>query len=91
MNRTVLIVSGHVRKPASSIDHMGAQSYTGIFEYEFNNAIVRYFENKFYRVTGICYDVVQTSRNIGLLERVEYANRVMPKLYHADLKEFTTG
>ena len=60
---------------------MGAQSYTGIFEYEFNDAIVRYFENKFYRVTGICYDVIQTSRNIGLRERVEYANRVMPDFY----------
>jgi N-acetylmuramoyl-L-alanine amidase len=81
MNRTVLIVSGHVRKPASSIDHMGAQSYAGIFEYEFNDAIVRYFENKSHQVAGIRYDVVQTSSNIGLRERVEYANRIMPALY----------
>ncbi|HHT9114488.1 MAG: N-acetylmuramoyl-L-alanine amidase [Planctomycetes bacterium] len=81
MKRTVLIVSGHVRKPASSIDHMGAQSYAGIFEYEFNDAIVRYFENKSHQVTGIRYDVVQTSRNIGLRERVEYANRIMPDIY----------
>lgn len=81
MKRTVLIVSGHTRKPASNIDHMGAQSYTGIFEYEFNDAIVRYFENESHQVTGIRYDVVQTSRNIGLRERVEYANRIMPDLY----------
>ncbi len=81
MNRTVLIVSGHVRKPASSIDHMGTQSYAGIFEYEFNDAIVRYFENKSHQVAGIRYDVVQTSSNIGLRERVEYANRIMPDIY----------
>ena len=81
MKRTVLIVSGHVRKPVSSIDHMGAQSYAGIFEHEFNDAIVRYFENKSHQVTGIRYDVVQTSRNIGLRERVEYANRITPDLY----------
>ena len=81
MKRTVLIVSGHVRKPASSIDHMGAQSYAGIFEYEFNDAIVRYFENKSHQVAGIRYDVVQTSSNIGLRERVEYANRIMPDIY----------
>lgn len=81
MNRTVFIISGHVQEPASKIDQKGAQSYTGIFEYEFNDAIVRYFDDKSYQVSGICYDVVQTSRNIGLRERVEYANRIMPGIY----------
>ncbi len=81
MNRTVLIISGHVQKPASKIDQKGAQSYAGIFEYEFNDAIVRYFENKSHQVAGIRYDVVQTSSNIGLRERVEYANRIMPDIY----------
>lgn len=81
MKRTVLIVSGHVRKPASRIDHMGAQSYTGIFEHEFNDAVVGYFEDKLHQISGIRYDVVLASRNIGLRERVEYANRIMPALY----------
>ncbi len=81
MKRTVLIISGHVQEPASKIDQKGAQSYAGIFEYEFNDAIVRYFENKSHQVAGIRYDVVQTSSNIGLRERVEYANRIMPDIY----------
>ena len=81
MKRTVLIVSGHVRKPASRIDHMGAQSYAGIFEYEFNDAIVRYFESKSCQASGIRYDVIKASRNLGLQERVEYANSVNPDLY----------
>ena len=81
MKRTVLIVSGHVKKPASGIDHMGALSYAGIFEYEFNDAIVRYFESKSCQVSGIRYDVIQASRNLGLRERVEYANGVNPDLY----------
>src|SRR3972149_5895883 len=81
MNRTVLIISGHVQEPASKIDQKGAQSYTGIFEYEFNDAIVRYFDDKSYQVSGIRYDVITASRNLGLRERVEYANSVNPDLY----------
>lgn len=78
---TVLIFSGHVKDPASTIDHMGAQSYSGIFEYQFNDAIVRHFKSDFYQVLGIRYDVVQASGNRGLQERVNYANRIVPDLY----------
>ncbi len=81
MNRTVLIISGHVQEPASKIDQKGAQSYTGIFEHEFNDAVVGYFEDKFHHASGIRYDVILASRNLGLRERVEYANRIMPALY----------
>ena len=81
MKRTVLIISGHVQEPASKIDRKGAQSYTGIFEHEFNDAVVGYFEDKLHQISGIRYDVVLASRNIGLRERVEYANRIMPALY----------
>ena len=81
MNRTVLIISGHVQEPASKIDQKGAQSYTGIFEHEFNDAVVGYFEDKFHHAPGIRYDVIKASRNLGLRERVEYANRIMPALY----------
>ncbi len=81
MNRTVLIISGHVQEPASKIDQRGAQSYTGIFEHEFNDVVVGYFEDKFHHASGIRYDVILASRNLGLRERVEYANRIMPALY----------
>lgn len=81
MNRTVLIISGHVQEPASKIDQTGAQSYRGIFEHEFNDAVVGYFEDKFHQISGIRYDVIKASRNLGLRERVEYANRIMPDLY----------
>lgn len=81
MNCTVLIISGHVQEPASKIDQKGAQSYTGIFEHEFNDAVVGYFEDKFHQISGIRYDVIKASGNLGLRERVEYANRIMPALY----------
>ena len=81
MERTVLIFSGHVKDPASKIDHTGAQSYSGIFEYQFNDAIVRHFESDFYQVLGIRYEVIQASGNVGLQERVKYANRIVPELY----------
>ena len=81
MNRTVLIISGHVQEPASKTDQKGAQSYTGIFEHEFNDAVVGYFEDKFHQISGIHYDVIKASGNLGLQERVEYANRIMPDLY----------
>lgn len=78
---TVLIVSGHVKEPASNIDNSGATSYSGIFEYEFNDAVVRYFGDKTYRASGVHYDVILASGNLGLRERVEYANIIMPELY----------
>lgn len=78
---TVLIFSGHVKDPASKIDHRGTQSYSGIFEYQFNDAVVRYFTSDFYQVLGIRYDVIQASKNMGLQERVLYANRIIPDLY----------
>jgi N-acetylmuramoyl-L-alanine amidase len=78
---TVLIVSGHVKEPASDIDNRGAASYSGRFEYEFNDAVVRYFEDKFHQISGIRYDVILASGNMGLRERVEYANRIMPAFY----------
>ena len=81
MGHTVIIFSGHVSEPSSKVDNMGAESYAGIFEYEFNDAVVRYFEDESNRVPGIHYEVVPASRNIGLHERVEYANRIVPDLY----------
>lgn len=81
MVHTVLIISGHVREPASKADSAGAASYTGIFEYEFNDAIVKYFEDKSHQVPGIRYEVIPATRNIGLHERVEYANKIKPDLY----------
>jgi len=81
MEHTVLIISGHVKDPASTMDHMGAKSYSGIFEYRFNDAIVRHFESDFYQVLGIHYEVIQASGNMGLQERVNYANRIVPDLY----------
>jgi N-acetylmuramoyl-L-alanine amidase len=81
MNRKALIISGHVQEPASKIDQKGAQSYTGIFEHEFNDAVVGYFEDKFHQISGIRYDVIKASGTIELQERVEYANRIMPALY----------
>ncbi len=81
MNRTVLIISGHVQESASKIDRKGTQSYTGIFEHEFNDAVVGYFEDTYHQISGIRYDVIKASRNLGLRERVEYANSVNPGLY----------
>ncbi|CAG1771923.1 hypothetical protein BAC3_02192 [uncultured bacterium] len=81
VEHAVLIFSGHVKDPASKIDHMGAKSYSGIFEYQFNDAIVRYFKSDFYQVLGIYYEVIQASGNMGLQERVNYANRIIPDLY----------
>ncbi|MBM4066654.1 MAG: N-acetylmuramoyl-L-alanine amidase [Planctomycetes bacterium] len=81
MNRKILIISGHVLESASKIDRKGAQSYTGIFEHEFNDAVVGYFEDKFHQISGIRYDVIKASRNLGLQDRVEYANSVNPDLY----------
>lgn len=78
---TVLIASGHVKEPASDIDNRGATSYSGIFEYEFNDAVVGYFGDKRYHVSGLQYNVIPASRNLGLRERVEYANIIMPELY----------
>ena len=66
MIRTVLIISGHVQEPASKIDQKGAQSYTGIFEHEFNDAVVGYFEDKLHQISGMRYDVIKASRNLGL-------------------------
>lgn len=77
----VFIVSGHVSKPVSNIDNMGAKSYSGIFEYQFNDAIVRYFENKHHHIPDIQYHAILASRNMGLRERVEYANEITPDLY----------
>lgn len=81
MGHTVIIFSGHVSEPSSKVDNMGAKSYTGIFEYEFNDAVVRYFGDESNRVQGIHYEVIPASRNMGLRERVEYANRIASDLY----------
>ncbi len=77
----VFIVSGHVSKPVSNIDNMGAKSYSGIFEYQFNDAVVRYFENERYHIPDIQYHAILASNNMGLRERVEYANEITPDLY----------
>lgn len=81
MNRSIVIFSGHVKDSLSNIDHKGAKSYSGVYEYLFNDAIVRRFEDASHRVSGIQYTIVQASSNIGLKERVEYTNKINPGIY----------
>jgi len=78
---TVFICSGHVKEPASKIDHKGAKSFSGKWEYEFNDDIVQYFEDESFRKNDIQYYVLKAAGNIGLKERVEYANTIVPDLY----------
>ncbi|MFC1691560.1 N-acetylmuramoyl-L-alanine amidase [Nanoarchaeota archaeon] len=74
-NPTVLIISGHTQKGG------GATSYSRIGEYVFNDWVVRNFIQKKYQINDVSYRVIEATKNIGLKERVDYANRINLNLY----------
>ena len=79
----VLLISGHVKTPTTKMDGRGAISYSGKFEYEFNDALIESFKEKSYRVNGVSYDIIimRAADNIGLKARVQSANEIKPDFY----------
>ena len=77
----VLIFSGHIAEPTKGPDTRGATSFSGTFEYKFNDSIAVLFTIPSNQVQGVVYKVVPATRNIGLKKRVQYANRQKPDLY----------
>ncbi len=80
----VLIVSGHVKNPrlAGRRNVKGAKSFSGIYEYIFNDNIVKHFKNPSFQLKGVEYKVILATQNIGLKKRVKIANRKFkPDLY----------
>ncbi len=77
----VIIFSGHVKNPPTKTDNRGAKSYSGKFEYEFNDAIVRNFKINSYQRREIEYFIIQASENIGLKQKVKFANIIKPDIY----------
>ena len=90
----VVIISGHVENPrlTFSRDSRGAKSYKGIYEYKFNDKIVKYFKQKEYQLKDVSYEIVLATQNVGLKERVSYVNKIVkPDLYievHHDSAEY---
>lgn len=80
-NHRVLILAGHVEDPPGPPDTRGAPSFAGVLEYRFNDAIVTLLGAANNRVPGVNCETVLSGRNMGLRQRVEYANKRRPDLY----------
>jgi len=80
-NLYVIIASGHVEKPHNKCDSKGALSHNNIYEYKFNDSIVKLFEQYENRLDFVIYDLIYATENFGLKERVKYVNQSKPDLY----------
>ena len=80
-NLYVIIASGHVEQPHDKVDSKGALSHNDIYEYKYNDSIVKLFEQYENRLYFVSYELIYATDNFGLKERVKYVNENKPDLY----------
>ena len=78
---SVMIVAGHVANPQNKPNTVGAISYSGIDEYQFNDALLSHFASQENQIPGVTYHLLFARENLELKARSRLANSRSPSLY----------
>ncbi|MBX2868453.1 MAG: N-acetylmuramoyl-L-alanine amidase [Acidiferrobacterales bacterium] len=76
-----MIVAGHVADPRNKPNTVGAKSYRGVDEYQFNDELLALFSESKNQIRGVNYHLLFATENVELRARSRLANTRLPTLY----------